>query len=173
MKRCCFKIVLSALLIVITGWRVQVQDNEFTHAVRTIMRDAPDEFRDIKGKERSNSMFAVVWDCGVPVPGTIASRFVFSKGLYYEGALVQTGDTAMVRKVYLEYAAKLDTFLLPMKYERSDFENFNPGLSTFPKITYLPEHSGKSKERPPHLALEVTADKELKTYTVVLFIYQH
>ena len=172
----CMRIMILVLFaICLTGiaTKAYCQENEFSNAVKVIMRDAPNDFRNIRGKEKNNSLFAIVWDCGITVPGTIASRFVSSKGVYYEGALVQATDTAIIRSVYKTYIAKLDSFLLPMKYERSDFDNFYPGLSGFPKIAYLPEPADKPKNAPAHLALEVTHSKELNAYTVVLFIYEH
>ena len=171
------KAIIILLAAVLFGaWTTDAafaQDNEFRQAVSVIMRDAPNHFVNIRGKEKSNSVFAITWESGVRVPGTVASRFVYNKGLYYEGALVQVTDTILIRPVYNAYAAKLDSMLLPLGYERSDFDNFYPGLATFPKITYLPVSPEKSAEKPSHLALEVTHSKELNAYTVVLFIYEH
>ncbi len=168
-----YKQVFKVFVLCLLPACLRAQESDFNDAVTAIMRDAPSDFRDVKGKQKNNSIFAIVWDCSIRVPGTIASRFVYSKGLYYEGALAQTTDTAQIRKVYTEYAAKLDSLLVPQRYQRNDFENFYPGLEHFPKATWLPERPKNPLEALPHLALEVMYSKELKSFTAVMFIYEH
>ena len=163
------------LILCITGWLVtQAQNSEFYRSVKTIMHDAHDGFRNIMGKEVSNSYFAVVWDCQIKVPGTIASRFVNAKGMYYEGALLQTRDTSDIRPVYNHYVHLLDSCLNPDGYKTNWLDNFYPGIENFKKVAYIIDDDNTPiKMRPPHVALEVTHLKEKGLYTLILYIYEH
>jgi len=151
------------------------QNSDFCDAVQIIMRDAPNQFRDICGKEVSNSMFAIVWESGIKLPGTIAARFVYAKGLFYEDALLQTRNKQDIMPVYNMYTNMLDSCLMPLGYVPVDIENANPGLEGYKKIAWFDEQvqDTSSKTIPPHVALEVTQTNEKDLFTLVLFIYEH
>ena len=168
------------VLLVVLGFGLQIytaqgQKTEFDKAITAIMHDAPEAFRDVRGKEVNNSYNALVWESGIKVPGTVASRFVFAKGMYYEGALMQAPDSSALRTVYQSTAMRMDSLLLPQGYSRVESENFYPNVADFPKIAWLPARGNDSKgdDMPPHLALEVTYSKKVGNYTVVMYIYQH
>ena len=169
------KITTLVLLIVICKTTAFAQQNNFYNALTAIMHDATNQFRNIKGKTVSNSMYAIVWDCGIKIPGTIASRFVYANGTFYEGALLQTNNIADVKPVYEHYVTLLDSCLAPMGYEKILSENFYPDMGAYKKVAFLPTNvpGEKIENGVPHLAIEVTHSKEKEQYTVVLFIYEH
>ncbi len=167
--------IVFILLFLALSCTVSAQTNSFNESLAVIMRDAPNQFKNIKGKIISNSQFSIVWDCGIKIPGTIASRFVYAKGTFYEGALLQTSDIKDIGAVYQHYINLLDSSLSPLGYTRSESDNFFSGLELYKKVAFLPtiKPGTHIENAPPHLALEVTGSKEKGQYTVVLFIYEH
>lgn len=169
------KSIIIFFVTLISIFKLQAQVSGFFDAITAIMHDSPNQFRNIRGKVINNSIYAITWECGIKVPGTIASRFVFAKGTYYEGALLQTTDIGDVKRGYQHYIAILDSFATTLGYTKSASDNFFPGMGEYKKIAYLPKISNNSKpeESPPHLALNVTYSKEKDIYTIELYIYEH
>ena len=166
---CC-----ALVLLTLVNLNSTAQSSEFYDGVTTIMRDAPNQFRNIRGKTVSDNFFAIVWESGIKLPGALAARFVFSKGMSYECAFLQTNNIADVKGVYDRYVSLLDSCLKPMGYTMSLSDNFFPGMAEYKKVAFLPEiDPEKGEKSKPHLAIEVTYSKEKQLYTVVLFIYEH
>ena len=80
------------------------------------MRDAPNKFRNTRGKLKDANANATIWNCEIKIPGTISSRFVASMGLFYEGAFLQTPNKDDLKAIYDKYKAKLDSCLIPLGY---------------------------------------------------------
>ena len=154
---------------------VYSQQSDFCDAVTTILRDAPNRFRNIKGKETESNVNAIIWECGVKVPGTIGSRFVVSMGMFYEGAFFQTGNKDKIKAYYDRYKDLLITCLAPQGYDLSLSDNFYPGLGDYKKIVLMQEGKTDSlaKTPPAHVTMEVAYNKDAKNYTLVMYIFEH
>ena len=151
------------------------QQDDFCDALTTIIRDAPNKFRNIKGKFIQSDMNSVVYACGIKVPGTIDSRFVVSMGLFYEGALIQTRKKEDLKPVYEKYQTLLMSCLGPQGYVLTSSDNFYPGLQDYKKLVIMQEIKDevKADAAPPHLTLEAMYDKESKKYTIVMYVFEH
>jgi hypothetical protein len=141
------------------------QEGDFCDAVSTILRDAPNKFRNIKGKEVNANMNAIIWECGIKVPGTIGSRFVVSMGAFYEGAFYQTRNLEEIKAYYDRYRDMLSACLKPQGYVLTSTENFYPGLGAYKKLVFMKEvkEDIMPANAPPHV----------KNYTVVMYLFEH
>ena len=70
------------------------QGDDFCDAISTIAHDAPNRFRNVRGKELDSGPSGIIWDCSIRPPGVLAGRFVVSMGLFYEGAFFQGKEKA-------------------------------------------------------------------------------
>lgn len=170
-RYCIFVIFICSFC---TG-SVRGQSEAVCDAIGVIVRDAPNKFRNIRGKLMDANSSATLWECGVSIPGTLKSRFVASMGLFYEGAFLQTQKIEEVGPVYEKYKSELNTCLSAMGYKMSLQDNFYPGLQQLKKLVFMQEISeGVTPALPPaHIALEATYSKDLGIYTVVLYIFDH
>jgi len=155
--------------------KVYGQDDEFCNALTTIMHDAPNKFRNIRGNVTDDNANATMWACGIKVPGTINSRFVASMGLFYEGAVFQSKNKGELGAVYEKYKGLLNSCLLPDGYNMSLAPNFTPGLDDYKKIVFMqePKEDIKPENAPAHITMEALYSKETGYYTVVFFIFEH
>ena len=153
---------------------IYCQQSDFCDAVTTIMRDAPNKFRNIKGKVLQSNISAVIWDCGVKVPGTISSRFVLSMGSFYEGAFFQTREKEEIKTNYDNCKDRLVACLAPQGYTMSLTANFYAGLEAYKKIVFMkePGEGKKIDSLPPHIAMEVVYNKDAKNYTIIMYIFE-
>ncbi len=115
---------LFLLLFYICSISAYGQD-DFCDAINTIIRDAPNQFRNIKGNLINTSSNAIIWSCGIKVAGTINSRFVSSMGLFYEGAFLQTKNKEDVKFNYEKYKTMLSDCFLKEGYKLSLQDNFS------------------------------------------------
>jgi len=165
-----------ALLILVMSFSVASgQPDEFCNAISTIMRDAPNKFRNIRGNVTNAGQNATSWSCGIKVPGTINSRFVASLGLFYEGAFYQSANKDGLKAVYERYKKLLTDCLSPQGYSLSLQDNFFEGVSEYKKVVLMPEikEGTNTKNGPPHVTMEVTYSKQVGFYTVVVYIFEH
>ncbi len=153
----------------------QENNNDFCEAIKTIMNDAPNHFHNIRGKNIGDNMKAVIYNCMIPVPGVISSRFVYSNGNFYEGAIYQTQNIKDIKAYYDTCKTLFDNCIIPMGYSVLQYDNFYKGCEAYKKIVYLPKlpDGTPSKDRPAHVAIEVTYSKEKNIYTLVAFIFEH
>ena len=154
------------------------QSDDFCNAVNTIVRDAPNKFRNVRGKTLEANSSSTIWDCSIKVPGTIGARFVASRGLFYEGAFFQATNIDELSGAYDKYKNILNACLAANGYTLSLADNFYPGLSGYKKLIYMLEEKDdpnlvKPINPPPHIAMEVTYSKEVGKYTIVMFIFEH
>jgi hypothetical protein len=151
------------------------QQEDFCRAVTAIMRDAPDKFRNIRGNVTESNYAATMWATGIHVPGTIGSRFVSSAGLFYEGAFLQTTSKNELKPIYDKYKALLADCLTPKGYTVSLSDNFYAGLGDYKKVAFMPElkDSTTITDLPSHVTMEVTYNKDVGKYTVVMYIFEH
>lgn len=170
-----FKRGLFLTFLTISAFYTHAQQSDFCEAVTTIINDAPEKFRNIRGKTTTANARVGTWECGVKVPGTIASRFVLSGGLFYEGALFQSKSTAGLKDAYDKFKGQLADCLKPMGYAVSYQENFTPGLKDFRKVVYMREVAADASAHtlPAHVTVEVTYNKQVGLYTLVMFIFEH
>ncbi len=174
------------LLLAATGLSpAYSQNDDFCKAVMAIVNDAPNSFRNIKGAPlKGGSM----WECGIKVPGTIASRFVYVTGICYEGAFFQTWDKKEVKGAYEKYKDILANCLAAKGYTMTAVDNFYPGLGDYKKLIFMLEEKDEpvvSKPKlkstpkpkrplpPAHFAMEVNYSKEVGKYTIGMFIFEH
>ena len=147
-------------------------------AIDAIIKDAPNKFRNVRGKTIQANDKATLWECSIKVPGTIGSRFVASMGLFYEGAFFQTDNIDELKDAYEKYKNVLKNCLVSKGYTMSVSDNFYPGLSNYKKLIFMldqkdqPE-TGTAVAVPPHINMEVTHSKEVGKYTIVMFILEH
>jgi len=151
------------------------QSADFCTAMNTIMNDAPNQFRNVRGTQNSITQSAIIWDCNIPVPGVTKARFVAAMGLFYEGAVFQTKTISDLKPIYDSYKSKLDSCFSGKGYTISLADNFYPGLADYKKVAYLPQVTDETTvdNAPSHIAMEVDYDKANKTYSIVLYIFQH
>ena len=162
------------VFIVVLGYgafAAPAQSDDFCKAVTTIVRDAPNGFRNIKGKPlRSANM----WTSGIKVPGTQASRFVSDMGLYYEGGFFHTKNKEELKGAYDKYKAILQGCLGAHGYAMTQMDNFYPGLADYKKLIFMNDEAGSPGAKPPpHITMEVMHSKELGNYTIVMYIFEH
>ena len=155
--------------------KVYSQQGDFCDAVTTILRDAPNKFSNIKGKQIESNMNAIIWECGIKVPGTIGSRFVVSMGSFYEGAFFQTKNKDEIKAYYDKYKGLLSACLAPQGYVLSLSDNFYPGLGNYKKIVLMQElkEDIKANSAPAHVTMEAMYNKDAKNYTLVMYIFEH
>jgi hypothetical protein len=169
------KLFLLSLLIGLGSTQVEGQTGDFCNAISTITRDAPNKFRNIRGKLIDANANATTWACGIKVPGTIGSRFVASMGLFYEGGFLQSKKKEDVRPAYDRCKNLLASCLGPQGYIVSEQPNFYPGMAEYKKLVFMPavKEDDKTEAAPAHLALEATFNKDIGQYTIVLYIFEH
>ena len=170
--RCSFVCLLVTFLCYNN---VYSQQSDFCDAVNTIIRDAPNKFRNLKGKVIESNVNAIISECGVRVPGTIGSRFILSMGCFYEGAFFQTKNKDAVKAYYDRYKGELLACLAPQGYVLTLADNFAPGMAEYKKVVLMQEvnENTKATSPPPHVTMEAEYSKETKTYTVVMYVFEH
>ena len=169
------------LFTIIAGFiysNASAQTDDFCNAINTILRDAPNKFRNVRGKTLQANNNATMWDCSIKVPGTIGSRFVAAMGLYYEGAVFQTPFISEIKAAYEKYKSQLSGCLLPHGYALSTSDNFYAGLGDYKKLIFMLEEKddpaiARPINPPAHVSMEVTYSKEVGKYTIVIFIFEH
>jgi hypothetical protein len=150
------------------------QTGDFCDAIKTIMQDAPNKFRNIRGNLINAGSSATIWACGITVPGTINSRFVASMGLFYEGAFMQTKNKEEVEAVYNKYRRTLSDCFSPEGYTVTLQDNFFPGMQDYKKVVLMPPVKAQTTGGPPpHITMEATYSKQAGFYTVVMYIFEH
>lgn len=170
------KLILSlAAAACLAMGNTYAQDTEFCEAVTAVLHDAPNGFRNIRGRMYESNQNASMWAATVKIPGTLAVRIVNSMGQFYEAGLVQTTNSADLPPLYNVYKQKLRECLEPMGYKMSTQPNFIAGLSELKKLVFMQElKEGLSvNQLPPHVAMEVTYSKEVGKFTLVMFIFDH
>jgi hypothetical protein len=163
------KILLMCLFILPAMGRASAQD--LCDAVNTIARDAPNKFRNIAGKVLASSADGASWESGIKVPGTIASRFVKSMGLFYEGALYQSGTADGLDEQYNKWLTTLETCLVGAGYNVSFQDNFQAGLEKYKKVVFLLDDPNGIPQH-DHMSLEVLYNKDSHLYTIVMYIFE-
>ncbi|GAA4463245.1 hypothetical protein GCM10023093_11300 [Nemorincola caseinilytica] len=153
------------------------QAGSFCEAVNAIMKDAPNDFKNIMGRQMQANMNASMWASSIKIPGTIGYRIVQAMGLFYEGALIQTPDKDKLPPVYEEYKKKLSDCLTPLGYKMTLQENVVAGLGDLKKVVFMKDveeykEGANIKDLPPHITMEATYNKE-GGFTIVIFIFQH
>ncbi len=169
-KRICLSFIFTACFAPSFG-----QQGDFCDAVTTIMRDAPNKFRNIKGKVTESNYAATMWASGINVPGSIGSRFVSSAGLFYEAAFLQTTNKSELKPVYDKYRNLLDSCLAAQGFKMVLSNNFYTGLDDYKKIAFMPQLKDDTPvgALPSHVTMEVTYNKDVGKYTVVMYIFEH
>jgi hypothetical protein len=154
---------------------VRAQSSDFCEAVTAVMNDAPNEFRNIRGRMVESNMNSNMWASPVKVPGSLGHRVVQAMGLFYEAAFLQTTNRDDVRPAYDKLKQQLTQCLEPMGYKVSYQENFTAGLGDYKKVVLMKDLKPglKSEELPPHATIEVTYSKDVGKFTVVMFLFQH
>jgi len=156
--------------------------SDFCDAVNAILKDAPNQFRNIKGRMTEQNMNATMWASGIKVPGAIGTRFVSSMGLFYEGAFYQTREKGELRGIYDKFKGLLSGCLLPQGYKMSQLDNFYPGLGEYKKLVFMQEPKDDpmadtaahaAHYAPAHVTMEADYSKETGKYTIVMFIFEH
>ena len=173
-KRFLFLIMVSVFSVS----HIYAQSDDFCNAVNTIIRDAPNKFRNVRGKTIDANINATLWACSIKVPGIIGDRFVASMGLFYEGAFFQSKTTEGLQEAYEKSKNILSACLTAHGYTLSVSDNFYPGLSNYKKLVFMLEDKDDSATLkpgwpPPHINMEVTYSKEASKYTIVMFIFEH
>jgi len=174
------------LLLVCTGlflFKGYAQQAAFCNAINAIVKDAPNKFRNIRGKLIEANANATFWESGINVPGAIGARFVYSMGLFYEAAVLQTKNKDEVKAVYDKYKGLLSSCLTPQGYAMTLSDNFYPGLTDYKKVVFMLEEkeeippTANDKVKPPsapaHITLGATYSKDVDKYTVVMYIFEH
>ena len=158
------------------------QQNDFCNAINAVTRDAPNQFRNIKGKMTAQNMNATMWASGIVVPGSIGTRFVSAMGLFYECSFFQTTDKELLKPVYEKYKGLLRACLEPQGYTMTQHENFYAGMGDFKKLVFMQDEPATeptdtvrhiSSTLPPHITLEADYNMEVGKFTIVMIIFEH
>jgi hypothetical protein len=168
------KFALLVLLVAVCNAASYGQQDDFCEAIEVIIKDAPNKFRNVRGKLTDASMKTGIWESSIKVPGTIASRFISSMGLFYEGAFYQTKQRDSLRAPYEKFKQKLSDCLIPQGYSLTSCDNFHAGLGEYKKLLFMREITSDDKAAAPgHVSMEVEYSKELGSYSIVMFIFEH
>ena len=169
------RLFLLAAAICLVHTPTRAQSSDFCEAVTAVMNDAPNEFRNIRGRMVESNMNSNMWASPVKVPGSLGHRVVQAMGLFYEAAFLQTTNRDDVRPAYDKLKQQLTQCLEPMGYKVSYQENFTAGLGDFKKVVLMKDLQPglKSEQLPPHATIEVTYSKDVGKFTVVMFLFQH
>ena len=168
-------LLLAATVATCTATNAQTT---FCEGVNTILADAPQDFRNIKGRMMESNMNATMWASTIKLQGSIGYRLVQSMGLFYEAAIFQTSDKEKIQPYYEEYKQKLADCLGPKGYKMTLQENVTAGLGDFKKVVFMkdigePKEGTTIKDLPPHATMEVLYNKDKGGFTVVIFLFQH
>jgi hypothetical protein len=167
----CFSLLFA---ICIYCSYAHAQEAAFCDALSTIMNDAPNKFRNIRGDVVASGMNDIAWSCTIKVPGVYKSRFVSSMGYFYEGAFLQTKDTAYLKPIYDTCKAMLDHCLLPQGYQLFRSPNFESMLGAYSKLVYMLDSKDDNPAKaPPHVALEVLYNKDRSVYNITMYVFDH
>jgi hypothetical protein len=160
--------VFSLLLVSM----VRAQDDR-CEAIKAILRDAPNEFRNVRTNLTESGYAMRAYKSGIHVPGTINERFVAAYGMFYEGAIVQTNTIDSIRPHYEALKQALAGCLAEAGFSASERTGFDPEVKMFPKVAFLPKFDKNTdyKALKGHVAMEVDYNKMSKRYTLELFIY--
>ena len=95
-------------------------------------------------------------------------------GLFYESAIVQSGTTEGLKSAYEKYKKMLDGCLSGKGYRPGTTDNFNPGLSDFRKVTFMPIMSDDPAKpvAQGHVSMEVDFNKNIGVYTLLILIFE-
>jgi hypothetical protein len=169
------RIAILLTIFIAFSTKMNAQATGFCDAVNAILNDAPNDFKNIRGRMMESNINANMWSSTIKVPGTVGYRIVQAMGLFYEGAFIQTSDKDDLQPVYDKYKKQLSECLAPMGYKVSYQENFTAGLSDFKKVVYMKDLKPglKTSELPPHATIEVTYNKDIGKFTIVMFLFQH
>jgi hypothetical protein len=154
------------------------QSGDFCEAVNAVMNDAPNDYRNIRGRMMESNMNSNMWASTIKIPGSIGYRIVQAMGLFYESAVGQSTNKDDLGPIYEEYKKKLNNCLAPKGYKLSSQENFTAGLSDYRKLVWMkevkePTRESTTKDLPPHVTMEATYNKDIGKFTIVMFIFQH
>jgi hypothetical protein len=166
-------LLLSILASIFT--HTYAQNPDFCEGVIVVLNDAPNGFKNIKGRMLESNMNATMWKSTVQIPGTVGYRIVQSMGLFYEAGLLQTTSKDDLRPVYEKYKKLLNDCLSPLGYILSTQDNFTAGISDFKKLVFIKEvnETTTTADLPSHVTMEVTYSSQVGKFTIVLFIFQH
>jgi hypothetical protein len=168
------KAILLLLLTVPFGAETHGQQGDFCEAIDVIIKDAPNQFRNVRGKLIDAGIKKGIWESSIKVPGTIGSRFISSMGLFYEGALYQTKQSATLKEPYERLKKQLSDCLVPQGYTVTACDNFYSGVGEYKKLLFMRALEGDDKTAAKgHMSMEVEYSKELGTYTIILLIFEH
>jgi hypothetical protein len=149
--------------------------NGFCDGVKAIMNDAPNRFKNVRGKVLDARPGAGMWASSIKVPGMISERFVSSMGNFYEGAIFQAATKEGIGDAYEKAKAAVNECLAPLGYKVSYQDNFYPGMSDYKKVVYMQPITADTKigSEPAHATIEAQYSKDTRSYSVVMFIYEH
>lgn len=177
------RFIITLVICLSAGQFVAAQSSDVCNAITAILRDAPNQFRNIKGRMIESNMNATMWAAGIVVPGSIGTRFVASMGLFYECAFYQTRSREELKPHYEKYKALLTDCLAPQGYTLFQHDNFYPGMGDYKKLVFMQEdkeipitdsaNNHISAVAPPHITLEADYSKETGKYTVLMIIFEH
>ena len=169
------RLLLTFVLFLFPAALMAQGDDDFCEAVSVILRDAPNQFRNVRTNITQTSVGAATYKSGINVPGTLNSRFVSSMGVFYEGALCQSTDISVIKTAYEKYKIKLNDCLAGKGFKMSLLENLTPGLADYKKVSYLPAFDKDTDLRTlkGHVTMEVDYRKETGLYTLIFYIYRH
>jgi hypothetical protein len=162
--------------------RGKAQDNGFCDAMNAVMRDAPNQFRNVRGKMQESNMNAIIWHASIQLPGALNCRFVSALGLFYEAGVYQTTDKEELKPYYEKYKNMLGACLFPQGYKLSFQPNFYAGLGDFKKLVFMQDPQNvpvadtlahASQTAPPHVTMEVDYNPKSGKFTIVIFIFEH
>jgi len=171
----CIKRYFLAIAALFCGLAANGQPEGFCDAVNAILRDAPNQFRNVHGGMKESNATASVFKSNIKVPGTLNSRFVSSMGLFYEGALFQSSDKEVITRGYDEYKEGLRHCLEAQGYHMTSVDNWVPQTHDFRKLIFtknLPADADV-KTMPGHVTMEVDYDKTRDLYTLSFYIFDH
>ena len=166
---------IALVLLLIIAPFICIAQNDCCEAVLAILRDAPNEFRNVRTNLLQTDLSYKAYRSGIHVPGAIQERFVASRGLFYEGAMAQSLNPESMRGKYDSLVNALDSCLKPLHFNRSNQPLFDPRLKNYKKIAFLPAYTADTDIRKlkGHIAVEIDYNKSNGAFTIELFIYQH
>ena len=172
---CKNRIVILLVAVLALNTSVQAQTGDFCDGVNTVLKNAQNNFINIKGRIIESGNTATIWTSTVNVPGGMNHQIVNSTGFFYEGAFAQTSSKDELMAVYGDYKKKLYSCLVPMGYKLSYQANGSQGLSDYKKVVFTKDvpPGTPTQQMPPHISLEANYNRDLGKYTLIIDIFSH
>lgn len=166
------KRLLLLSFVLLGTWGSYAQSGDLCGAVGAILRDGPNNFRNVRSPEPDKAEGRTLYRSQIKVPGTFISRFISSMGLFYEGGIKQATTPEALQADYMKYQTMLNSCLSAKGYVMREVPKHDKGLEQYKKILFMPDFKSGGTPPPGHVALDIDYNKLTGYYTLLIYIYE-